>query len=245
MITGSLCYFIKMSSKIASVCLLVAVAISTASATIPLPSVTLAGVPQIGVGLPTLPAGGLAAALPAVSVSLPTAGLPAFSLGAALPALPAIPSLAIPGITAAIGGTAVVASGGSVALAAAAIAGLAIAKEALILATIKDSQRRKRAADEGIDFSKVFDRIAEQDVADCGKLLVCQSFAKPEGQRSGEENAVVNLFDDLSAIQNNAYGTYQWAAYSGSFKNPVICIERYGKCPVEQSILSNLVAPAQ
>lgn len=232
-----------MSSKTASVCLLVAVAISTASATLPLPELSLV-VPNIGIGLPTLPtaaAGTAASAVPAISFSLPTS-LPSFALpsiatgGLSLPALPALT---------AVGGTSFVASGGNVAVAAASIAGLAIAKELLILATIhdKNKKRPKREAVESIDFSKMFERIADQDVADCGKLLVCQSFAKTDGQRTGEEKAVVNLFDDLSAIQNNAFGTYQWAAYSGSFKNPVICIERYGQCPVQQSILANLIAP--
>lgn len=240
----------KMSSKTASVCLLVAVAISTASAFVPLGELSVV-VPNIGIGLPAAAsttgtaaaAGTAASAIPAISLSLPTS-LPSLALPSlGLPALPALPALT------AVGGTSFVASGGNVAVAAASIAGLAIAKELLILATIhdknkKNKQRRpKREAVEGIDFSKMFERIAEQDVADCGKLLVCQSFAKTDGQRTGEEKAVVNLFDDLSAIQNNAFGTYQWAAYSGSFKNPVICIERYGQCPVEQSILANLIAP--
>jgi len=227
-----------MSSKTASVCLLVAVAISTVSATIPIPEIALT-VPSLGIGLPTLPtAAAASAAAPAISISLPTS-LPTIalpSLGGSLPALPALT---------AVGGTSLVASGGNVAVAAGAIAGLAIAKELLILATIHDANKKRprRQAVESIDFSQVFDRIAEQDVADCGKLLVCQSFAKSDGQRTGEEKAVVNLFDDLSAIQNNAFGTYQWAAYSGSFKNPVICIERYGQCPVNQNILANLIAP--
>jgi len=226
-----------MSSKTASVCLLVAVAISTVSATIPIPEIALT-VPSLGIGLPTLPtAAATSAAVPAISVSLPTS-LPTIALPSISGSLPALPALT------AVGGTSFVASGGNVAVAAASIAGLAIAKELLILATIHDANKRpKRQAVESVDFSKVFDRIAEQDVADCGKLLVCQSFAKSDGQRTGEEKAVVNLFDDLSAIQNNAFGTYQWAAYSGSFKNPVICIERYGQCPVAQNVLANLIAP--
>jgi len=129
-----------------------------------------------------------------------------------------------------------------VAVAVSAIAGLAIAKSALILATIHDKNKgRKRRETSEIDYSMMFESIDQQDVVDCGKLLVCQSFAKPEHKRTGEEKAVVGLFDDLSVIQPNAYGKYQWAAYAGTFRNPVICQERYSSCKVQGDILSNLI----
>lgn len=129
-----------------------------------------------------------------------------------------------------------------VAVVVSAIAGLAIAKSALILAVLHDKQKgRKRREATQFDFSMMFEGIDQQDFDHCGKLLVCQSFAKPEHKRTGEEKAVVGLFDDLSVIQPNAYGKYQWAAYAGTFSNPAICQERYSSCKVQGDILSNLI----
>jgi len=161
----------------------------------------------------------------------------------------AVSSATLPAFGAAtitLGTTAFVASGGQVAVAAAAIAGLAIAKEALILATLADAKRGrlrgKRQATEVMDFSAMFDGIDKQDVADCGKLLVCHSVSKDEAQRSGEEKAVANFFDDFTTIQDSSYGKFQWAAYAGRFKNPTICYQRYNKCPVSVEALSNLIS---
>jgi len=165
----------------------------------------------------------------------------AMAITSATVSLPAFGPLAVT-----VGTTAFVASGGQVAVAAAAIAGVAIAKEALILATLADAQngklRGKRSASQAMDFSAMFDGIDKQDIADCGKLLVCHSVAKDEAQRSGEEKAVANFFDDFSTIQDSAYGKFQWAAYAGSFKNPTICYQRYNKCPVKVEALSNLIS---
>jgi len=128
----------------------------------------------------------------------------------------------------------------SVAVGAAAIAGLAIAKTALFLAYQADQRRRaKRSTVTPIDFAPMFEGIADTD--DCGKLLICHSFAKEEGKRTGEEKAIINLFDNLSVIQPNAYGKFQWAAYAGSFKDSRICVERFSACPVSVDYLSNLI----
>lgn len=131
-------------------------------------------------------------------------------------------------------------SGTSVAIGVAAIAGLAIAKTALFLAAQADARGKRSATD--IDFAPLFEAIPDND--DCGKLLICHSFAKADGQRTGEERAILNLFDNLSVIQPNAYGRFQWAAYAGSFKNPQICAERFSACPVPVERLANMIQVA-
>merc|ERR1712168_1464693 len=164
----------------------------------------------------------------------------ACGLAAASATLPAIPAL-----TLAVGNpvtTSFVLSSAQVTVAAAAVAGLAIAKEALTLATLADSGRRgKREAVRGLDFSAMFEGVDAQDTVGCGKLLVCHAVAKDEVLRTGEESAIARLFDDVEAIQQNAYGKYQWAAYAGSFKNPTLCLQRYSTCPVNVEALSNLI----
>lgn len=200
-----------MSSMFASVSLLVAVAISTTSATLP----------TLAVQLPALPS---ALAISTGGISLPALSLPAFGT-----------------TTFTVGTTAFVAGSGGTALGAAAIAGLAIAKSALLLATIRDANARPKREAAELDFSQMFDGIDRQDASDCGKLLVCQSFAKADDQLTGEEKAIISLFDDLSIIQSSAYGKFQWAAYAGTFKNPTVCLERYSRCQVKPEVLSNLI----
>jgi len=114
---------------------------------------------------------------------------------ATLPAFPALTfSLGQPSLF--------VASSAQVALAAAALAGIVIAKSALKLALIYDANRdalnsallrSKREAVE-LDFSPMFESIDKQDIADCAKLLVCHSFATNETARTSEEKAIVNFF---------------------------------------------------
>lgn len=164
----------------------------------------------------------------------------ASALAFASATLPAFPILTLTAGTPAV---AYVLGSTQVALAAASIAGLAIAVEALILANNADRQRGrgKREAAAMLDLSALFEGIDKQDVADCGKLLVCHSVAKDAAQRTSEEKAVAALFGDVASIQQNAYGKYQWAAYAGTFKNPTICYQRYNKCPVKIEALSNLL----
>ena len=146
-------------------------------------------------------------------------------------------------LTLTLGTTAYVLTATQVSVAAASVAALAIAKQALTLAAIADSRRGKREIPTPLDFSVIFEGIDQSDVAGCGKLLVCHAMAKDDSQKTNEEKLIANLFDDLSTIQPNAYGRYQWAAYAGSFKNPTICAERYGQCPVSVEELANLINP--
>merc|ERR1712026_581610 len=127
-------------------------------------------------------------------------------MGAAASATFVFPAVTLTSGTA---GTASYAAAGlsatSVAVGVAAIAGLAIAKTALFLAAQADARGKRSATD--IDFAPFFEAIPDND--DCGKLLICHSFAKADGQRTGEERAILNLFDNLSVIQPNAFGRFQ------------------------------------
>lgn len=104
------------------------------------------------------------------------------------------------------------------------------------------ASRSKRAVGAPIDFTQMFEGIDAQDQYECGKLMTCYAFAKNPEKLTEEERAVIGLFDDLANIQPNAYGKFQWAAYTGTFKNPVVCHQRYNSCPVSAEKLSNLVS---
>merc|ERR1719445_624670 len=162
--------------------------------------------------------------------------LAVLALASAASATFMFPALTLTSGTAATAGI----SATSVAVGAAAIAGLAIAKTALFLAYQADSRRRHRRSTADIDFAPMFAGIADAD--DCGKLLICHSFAKDQSQRTGEEKAIINLFDNLSVIQPNQYGKFQWAAYAGTFKDTAIRVQRFSACPVSVEKLSNLIS---
>jgi hypothetical protein len=154
-------------------------------------------------------------------------------------AAPTIALAAFPAVTLGVGTTTGVLSAAQVTVAAAAIAGLAIAKEALFLASAADA-RGKRSTTE-VDFSDMFESIEAKDPADCAKLLVCEAFAKPDSEINGEELAIRGLFDDLSLIQPNAFGKFQLAAYMGIHKDQAVCRQTYTKCPISVTALSNLL----
>ena len=85
-----------------------------------------------------------------------------------------------------LAGTSYVLTSAQTTLAIASLAGLAVAKEALVLAELSRT-RGKRAVDEdaasqavkisSAQFNEFFDIISKSDVADCGKLLVCNLMA--------------------------------------------------------------------
>eukprot|EP00091_Calanus_sinicus_P002940 TRINITY_DN13083_c0_g1_i1.p1 TRINITY_DN13083_c0_g1~~TRINITY_DN13083_c0_g1_i1.p1 ORF type:complete len:150 (-),score=58.05 TRINITY_DN13083_c0_g1_i1:13-438(-) len=89
------------------------------------------------------------------------------------------PAEAFGSLTLVLAGTSYVLTASQTTLAIASLAGLAVAKEALILAALSRS-RGKRSVDEDAEkisssqFNVLFDVIAKSDVADCGKLLVCE-----------------------------------------------------------------------
>merc|ERR1712168_7137 len=137
------------------------------------------------------------------------------------------------------GSTAYVLGAASVTNGAIALGLLGVAKAALLGAAL--ARRGKRSVTAPIDFTQMFNNIDEQDQSNCGKLLVCHAFAKTPEKLTAEEKAVVGLFDDLSVIQPNAYGQFQWAAFTGTFKNAAVCKERYASCPVQPDKLGQLI----
>jgi hypothetical protein len=155
-----------------------------------------------------------------------------------LSCLAAVASATFP-ITATVGTTAYVLSAASATNGAIALGLLGVAKAALLGAAL--ANRGKRSVTAPIDFTQMFDNIDAQDQSNCGKLLVCHAFAKNPEKLSGEERAVIGLFDDLSVIQPNTYGKFQWAAFTGTFKNAAVCKERYSNCPVQAEKLANMI----
>jgi len=138
------------------------------------------------------------------------------------------------------GSTAYVLSAAGTTNAAIGLALLGITKIAVLGAIA--ASRSKRSVGAPIDFTQMFEGIDAQDQYECGKLMTCYAFAKNPEKLTEEERAVIGLFDDLANIQPNAYGKFQWAAYTGTFKNPVVCHQRYNSCPVSAEKLSNLVS---
>ena len=135
-------------------------------------------------------------------------------------------------LTLTVGSTAYYLTASQVTIAAASIAALAITKELLILTELTRRGRRdvNSISQTPVHLEPFFDSIARNDVADCGKLLVCHSIAKT-GSLNAEEKAITKLFDNLEVINpNSGYAEYQLAAYAGTFKHPELCIARYNTC---------------
>jgi len=160
-----------------------------------------------------------------------------------LSATTASPFAAFPAITLGVGSTTGVLTAAQTTVAVAALAGLAIAKEALILAARADANRKRRDVEEQliVDFTDMFEGIEAKDPAGCAKLLVCEAFSKPEFELNGEERAVRGLFEDLDTIQANAYGKFQLAAKVGAEKGETACRQIYSKCPISIPALANLL----
>lgn len=149
-------------------------------------------------------------------------------------------------LTLTIGSTAYVMTGTQVAVAAASIGALAIAKELLLIAKLNRHYRGRRELNSisqtPLHFEAFFDEIAQSDIDDCGKLLVCHSFAKGPADMTSEEKSIVNLFDDLQIIDpHSGYAEYQLAAYAGTFKHPELCVARYNRCKVPVAKLGNMI----
>lgn len=149
-------------------------------------------------------------------------------------------------LTLTIGSTAYVMTSGQVAIAAASIAALALTKELLLIAKLNRRARGRRELNSisqtPLHFEAYFDDIARSDIDDCGKLLVCHTFAKNAEDMSSEEKTIINLFDDLQIIDpHSGYAEYQLAAYAGTFKHPELCVARYSRCKVPVTKLGNMI----
>lgn len=157
--------------------------------------------------------------------------------GATLPAIPAL--------TLTTGGVAYVLSSSQVAVAAASVAALAITKELLFKSAISRGRGRRdinSISQTPIQMEPFFDSIAQSDIADCGKLLVCNAMAKTENTLTSEEKAITQLFEDLEVVNpNTAYAEYQLAALTGTFGQPSLCTARYSRCPLSATKLGQLI----
>ena len=148
-------------------------------------------------------------------------------------------------LTIAIGGVAYTLTTSQVTTVVASLAGLAIAYEALAIAGLSRLQGRRKRDVEGEHINLVepfFKAVQASDDADCGKLLICNAMAKNAKDLTSEEVLILKLFADLRNIKfNTAYGTYQWAAYAGTFKSKKACLEKYGNCPIPADQLADFI----
>jgi hypothetical protein len=145
-------------------------------------------------------------------------------------------------ITVVSGTTAYVLTSTQVAVAVASVGALALAAEGLILAELS---RGKRSANDVATFKidPLFDAIAAVDVADCGKLLVCNVHAKNAANLTVEESKIVKLFRSFNGKVDplHAQAQYMLAAQTGLYKKPAVCVTQYIKCPYEANQLSSLL----
>ena len=98
------------------------------------------------------------------------------------------------------------------------------------------------SAEEGtVEYGKAGDHGSD-DIADCGKLFVCNAMAKTENTLTSEEKAITQLFEDLEVVNpNTAYAEYQLAALTGTFGQPSLCTARYSRCPLSATKLGQLI----
>merc|ERR1711981_531984 len=145
-------------------------------------------------------------------------------------------------ITITSGSVAYVLTSTQVAVAVASVGALALAAEGLILAELS---RGKRSANDVATFKidPLFDAIAAVDVADCGKLLVCNVHAKNQADLTVEEARIVKLFRSFNGKVDplHAQAQYMLAAQTGLYKKPAVCVTQYIKCPYEANQLSILL----
>lgn len=89
-----------------------------------------------------------------------------------------------------------------------------------------------------------FATIADMDVDDCGKLLVCQLESIPREERTPEEGIIAGLFGESSTIDPaSAKAEYDLAAYLGqATKSKVACARRYSRCPLDRKTISQALA---
>merc|ERR1712018_521089 len=71
------------------------------------------------------------------------------------------------------------------------------------------------------DIDPLFDAISAVDVADCGKLLICNVLAKPSAELTSEESLVANLFNNFNGKVDplHSKAQYMLAAQIGAYKN--------------------------
>eukprot|EP00096_Caligus_rogercresseyi_P016705 TRINITY_DN953_c0_g2_i1.p2 TRINITY_DN953_c0_g2~~TRINITY_DN953_c0_g2_i1.p2 ORF type:complete len:179 (-),score=55.22 TRINITY_DN953_c0_g2_i1:330-866(-) len=146
-------------------------------------------------------------------------------------------------VTLTIGTTAYVLTAAQTTVGVAALAGLAIAKEKLIIAALS-RRRGKRDVDESqsVNLDAFFTAIGQVDISDCGKLLVCEIMATPESELQTEEILIANLFNkDGKFLSDPTTNEFQFAAYVGTLQQPALCRQRYATCTVSSDELLHIV----
>jgi len=104
--------------------------------------------------------------------------------------------------------------------------------------------RRSAPVEQLAAIDNYFATIADMDVDDCGKLLVCQLESIPREERTPEEGIIAGLFGESSTIDPaSAKAEYDLAAYLGqATKSKVACARRYSRCPLDRKTISQALA---
>lgn len=157
-------------------------------------------------------------------------------------------STAFDPVTLTLGGTAFVLTGTQVALTVAGLAGLAIAKEKLIIADL--SRRRGRREVEGAEVNQVdvidalepfVDAVAFSDVSGCGSKLICHVMATKAEERSEEQSRLAKLFEDFADVYSPSYAMYRDAAVLGSSGDADLCDKQFFLCPTTKEGLEAML----
>jgi hypothetical protein len=147
-------------------------------------------------------------------------------------------------LTVTASGVSYVLSAGQVGIAIASLGALALAGEGLLLAELSRGRgKRDTNTVQSFKLDPLFDAIAQVDLADCGKLLVCHVVAKNESELTVEEARIVKLFRSFNGKVDplHAQAQYMLAAQTGSFKKPEVCTVQYQRCPYPADNLSELL----
>lgn len=147
-------------------------------------------------------------------------------------------------LTVTASGVSYVLSAGQVGIAIASLGALALAGEGLLFAELSRGRgKRDTNSVQTFKLDPLFDAIAQVDLADCGKLLVCHVVAKNESELTVEEARIVKLFRSFNGKVDplHAQAQYMLAAQTGSFKKPEVCTVQYQRCPYPADNLSELL----
>ena len=98
-------------------------------------------------------------------------------------------------------------------------------------------------SDSTLDMDPIFGAISAVDHADCGKLLVCNVFAKVHNELTTEEDLLGSLFKNVNRKSDPWHPKAQYilAAKIGSQRSPNMCTKQYHKCPYHPDQLSTLL----
>jgi len=125
---------------------------------------------------------------------------------------------------------------------------LGLVKAALLAGPAEEEgygrSRRSAPVEQLAAIDNYFATIADMDVDDCGKLLVCQLESIPREERTPEEGIIAGLFGESSTIDPaSAKAEYDLAAYLGqATKSKVACARRYSRCPLDRKTISQALA---